>query len=52
MSFTAEALARLRWMESELRHAEGTDRQALESARAELLELIWLACELFPNRVQ
>jgi len=38
--FIVEALEQLRWINLHLEHAEGTDKQALEGARRELVELI------------
>jgi len=45
MSFIAQALAQLRWIDSEIQGKSGSERGALESARTELLQLILLAVE-------
>jgi hypothetical protein len=45
MIFITDALEQLRWINLQIDQTDGTDRRALESARDELMKLIWAACE-------
>lgn len=45
MSLITDAVERLRWVDSEINRTDGSDRRALEHARDELIEIIWVACE-------
>lgn len=46
MAFITEALLQLAWINSHLECAEGTDKRALECARDELTELVWVSLKL------
>ncbi len=49
MAFVEEAVIHLAWIDSQLEHAHGTDKRALEAARDDLIKLIWAAVELGNN---
>jgi hypothetical protein len=46
MTFLNEVMIQLAIVNSELEHAIGSDRRALEGARGELTNLIWTAFQL------
>lgn len=48
LAFVAEALDRLRVIDGQLAQASGSEKSALQGARAELLKVIEIACRFEP----